>query len=100
MSPPLHDRPRTFLARRRGVDKDAVTLAFLRWASGHSLQLPKRIKRSERDEFEAHQVGLAERQLLDHVVSGSRVGHVQDESDACPFRKAYPDILVIHWGSI
>jgi hypothetical protein len=39
--------------------------------SGHSLQLPKRIKRSQRDEFEAHQVRLAERQLLEHVVSGS-----------------------------
>jgi|SRR4029077_1898149 hypothetical protein len=46
----------------------------LRLPSGHSLQLPKRIKRSERDEFEAHQVRLAERQLLEHVVRGSRVG--------------------------
>ena len=27
----------------------------------HALQLPKRIKRGERDEFEAHQVRLAER---------------------------------------
>jgi len=51
-------------------------------ASMHSRQLPKRIKRSQRDEFEGHQVRLAERQLLEHVVSGSRVRHVQDESNA------------------
>jgi hypothetical protein len=62
----------------------------LRLPSGHSLQLPKRIKRSERDEFEAHQVRLAERQLLEHVVRGSRVGYVQEERDAASTLKREP----------
>ena len=57
---------------------------------GHALQLPKRIKWSERDEFEAHQVRLAERQLFEHVVRGSRVGYVKDERDTVSTLKREP----------
>ena len=46
------------------------------------MQLPKRIKRTERDQVEAHQVCLAERQFLKHVAGDGRVGHVQDKNDA------------------
>ena len=53
-----------------------------RWGSGHPRQLPERIKGGERYELEAHQVCLAERQLLKHVMGGSWIGHVQDERDA------------------
>src|SRR4029077_1408033 len=49
-----------------------------------------RIKRSKGNEFKAHQVRLAERQLLEHVVSGSRVGYVQDERDAASILKREP----------
>jgi hypothetical protein len=57
---------------------------------GHALRLPKRIKWSERDEFEAHQVRLAERQLFEHVVRGSQVGYVKDERDAASTLKREP----------
>src|SRR3984893_13526433 len=56
----------------------------------HALQLPKRIKRGERDEFEAHQVRLAERQLLEHLVRGSGVGYVEDERDSVSTLKREP----------
>src|ERR1700730_8355634 len=56
----------------------------------HALQVPKRIKRSEWDEFEAHQMRLAERQLLEHIARGSRVGYVQDEYDAVSTLKREP----------
>ena len=51
---------------------------------GHALQLPKRVKWSERDEFEAHQVRLAERQLLEHVLRRSR--SVTFRMNATPLR--------------
>ena len=57
---------------------------------GDALQLPKRIKRSKRYEFEAHQVRPAERQLLEHVARGSRVGYVQEERDAASTLKRVP----------
>jgi hypothetical protein len=55
-----------------------------------TLQLPKRIQRSKRYEFEAHQVRPAERQLLQHVVRGSQVGYVQEERDAASTLKREP----------
>jgi hypothetical protein len=57
---------------------------------GDALQLPKRIKRSKRYEFEAHQVRPPERQFLEHVVRGSRVGYVQEERDAASTLKREP----------
>jgi hypothetical protein len=50
--------------------------------SGHALQLPQRVERSERDQFEAHQVRLAERELLEHLARGGLVRHVQDKRDS------------------
>jgi hypothetical protein len=69
---------------------------------GHALQLPKRTKRSERDEFEAHQVRLTERQLLEHVVRDRRVGYVQDESDAASTLKQEPliDLAMLEGAKI
>ena len=69
---------------------DGLHSNCLRLPSGHSGQLPKRIERGERDEFEAHQVRPAERQFLEHVVSGSRIGDVQDEGDAVSILKREP----------
>ena len=39
----------------------------------HALQLTKRIERANRDQFEAHEVGLSQRQLFEHVTSGSGI---------------------------
>ena len=54
------------------------------------MQLPKRIKRTERDQVEAHQVCLAERQFLKHVAGDGRVGHVQDKNDAASILQREP----------
>jgi hypothetical protein len=59
---------------------------------GDALQLPKRIKRSKRYEFEAHQVRPADRQLLEHIVRGNRVGYVQEERDTASTLKREPVI--------
>jgi hypothetical protein len=74
----------------RPSTRDALVLDLLRCASGHPLQLPKRIQGRERNKLEAHQVCLAERQLLQHLVCGSRVGYVQDERDAASALKREP----------
>src|ERR1700757_3472279 len=75
------DRPRhASIVRRPGSGR----------IRGHAFQLPKRIKWSERDEFEAHQVRLAERQLFEHAVRGSQVGYVEDERDTASTLKREP----------
>ena len=79
---------------RESVHADELARIVRRSGSGrirgHALQLPKRIKWSERDEFEAHQVRLAERQFLEHVVRGNRVGYVKDEHNAASTLKREP----------
>src|SRR4029077_19938924 len=67
-----------------------------RWGSGHLRQVPERIKGGERYELEAHQVCLAERQVLKHVMGCSWIGHVQDEHDSTPalFRVPLVDLAI------
>jgi mono/diheme cytochrome c family protein len=55
-----------------------------------SQQLPKRIQRPERDQFEAHQVGHAQGQLFEHLVSRGFIGDVQYEHDAATFLERVP----------
>src|SRR5215831_16691760 len=45
----------------------------------HPRQPTKRSERAERDQFEAHKMGLAERQLLKHLMGGGKISDVQDE---------------------
>ena len=47
----------------------------------HALQLTQRSERSEGDQLEVHEMGLAKRQLFEHFVCGRRVRDVQDERD-------------------
>src|SRR5580693_1653412 len=90
----MPDGPQLATARRNtpGRKLGALLSRLLASRAGraHALQLPKRTKRGERDEFEAHQVRLAERQLLEHVVRGSGVGYVEDERDAASSLKREP----------
>src|SRR5262249_21751952 len=44
-------------------------------------QLAEGIERTDRRELERHQMGLAERQLLQHGVRCQSVRHIQDEDD-------------------
>src|SRR5262245_37192542 len=48
----------------------------------HSLQGAKRIEWADGDQFETHEMGLAQRQLLEHVMSGGGVRDIQDEHHA------------------
>src|SRR6516164_7821201 len=48
----------------------------------HSLQPAKGIEWANGDQFEAHEMSLAERQLFEHFVGGCRVGHIQYEHHA------------------
>src|SRR5215472_9105493 len=45
----------------------------------HPRQPTKRSERAERDQFEAHKIGLAERQLLKHLMGGGKISDAQDE---------------------
>src|SRR5215831_530477 len=45
----------------------------------HPWEPTKRSERAERDELEAHKMGLAERKLLEHLMGGGGIGDVQDE---------------------
>jgi hypothetical protein len=65
-------------------------LGLLWCVGGHPLELPKRIEERERNKLEAHQMCLAERQLLQHLVRGSRVGYIQYESDPASALKRKP----------
>ena len=56
----------------------------------HPLQLTKLIERANRNQFEAHEVGLSQRQLFEHVTSGSRIRDVQYEYHAPTFLLRVP----------
>src|SRR5215469_15177686 len=45
----------------------------------HHWEPTKRSERAERDQLEAHEMGLAERQLLKHLMGGGKISDVQDE---------------------
>src|SRR5262245_42966054 len=45
----------------------------------HPWEPTKRSERAERDQLEAHKMGLAERQLFEHLMGGAGISDVQDE---------------------
>jgi hypothetical protein len=49
------------------------------WLCRHPWEPTKRSERAERDQLEAHKMGLAERQLLEHLMGGGGISDVQDE---------------------
>ena len=46
---------------------------------GHSRELAQLVKRAERDQFEVHQMSLAQRQLFEHFVCCCGIRDIQDE---------------------
>ena len=65
----------------------SVSFARLRL---HALQKAKRVERANGNQFEAHHMCFAQRQLFEHFVSDGRIGGVDDERHALLSLKRVP----------
>src|SRR5262245_32696312 len=77
-APPTSSRRRSTAPRNacrsRGLSPRALSRFLL-----HTLQTAKWVERANGNQFKAHHMGFAERQLFEHFVSDRRIGDVEDE---------------------